>query len=111
MESPVSLSKPDIFSSIKTYFISKLVSFIFNSSCLILRLSEDSIEKHCKMVKLGLRNLKRSLPEETFSKLSTMPYSLSYPHSARSFVIDPLDLLSNFLAKMIGLFFSIKIFE
>jgi hypothetical protein len=30
------------------------------------------------------------LPEETFSKLSTMPYSLSYPHSARSFVMDPL---------------------
>jgi hypothetical protein len=101
MESPVSLSKPDIFSSIKTYFISRLVSFIFNSSCLILRLSEGSNEKHCKMIKLGLWNLKRSLPEETFSKLSTMPYSLSYPHSARSFVMDPLDLLPNFLVRLI----------
>ena len=111
MESPVSLSKPDILSSIKTYFISKLVSFIFNSSCLILRLSEGSNEKHCKMIKLGLRNLKRSLPEETFSKLSMMPYSLSYPHSARSFVMDPLDLLPDFLVRLIGLFFSIKIFD
>jgi len=36
MESPVSLSKLDIFSSIKIYFILKLVSFIFNSSSLIL---------------------------------------------------------------------------
>jgi hypothetical protein len=100
MESPVSLSKPDIFSSIKVYFILKLVSFIFNPSCLIFGLSEGSNEKHCKMIKLGLRNLKRSLPEETFSKLSTMPYSLSYPHSARSFVMDPLDLLFDFLAKV-----------
>jgi hypothetical protein len=104
MESPVSLSEPDIFSSIKTYFISKLVSF-----CLILRPSEDSNEKHCKMIKLGLRNLKRSLPEEAFSKLPMMPYYLSYPHSARSFVMDPLDLLFDFLVRMIGLLFSIKI--
>jgi hypothetical protein len=111
MESPVSLSNLDIFFSIKTYFISKLVSFIFNPSCVILRLSEDSNEKHCKMIKLGLRNLKRGLPEETFSKLSTMPYSLSYPHSARSFVMDPLDLLFDFLARLIGLFISIKIFD
>jgi hypothetical protein len=42
MESPVSISKHGLFSSIKTYFISKLVSFIFNPSCLILRLSEGS---------------------------------------------------------------------
>jgi hypothetical protein len=63
------------------------------------------------MIKLGLRNLKRSLPEETLSKLLTMPYSLSYPHSARSFVMDPLDLLFDLLAKVIGLFFSIKIFD
>jgi hypothetical protein len=41
-----------------TEVVSKLVSFIFNSSCLILRLSEGSNEKHCKMIKLGLRNLK-----------------------------------------------------
>jgi hypothetical protein len=111
MESPVSISKHGLISSIKTYFISKLVSFIFNSSCLILRLSEGSNEKHCKMIKLGLRNLKRSLLEETFSKLSTMPYSLSCPRPVRSFVIDPLDLLFDFLAKVIGLFFSIKIFD
>jgi hypothetical protein len=111
MESLVGLSKHGLFSSIKTYFISKLVSFIFNPSCLILRLSEGSNEKHCKMIKLGLRNLKRSLPEETLLKLSTMPYSLSYPHSARSFVMDPLDLLFDFLARLIGLFFSIKIFD
>jgi hypothetical protein len=65
MESPASLSKPDILPSIKTYFISKLISFIFNPSCMILRLSEDSNEKHCKMIKLGFRNLKRSLLEET----------------------------------------------
>jgi hypothetical protein len=82
---------------------------MFNPSCLILHLSEGSNEKHCKIIKLGLRNLKRSLPEETLSKLLTMPYSLSYPHSARSFVMDPLDLLFDFLAKVIGLFFSIKI--
>jgi hypothetical protein len=63
------------------------------------------------MIKLGLRNLKRSLPEETILKLSTMPYSLSYPHSARSFVMDPLDLLLDFLVRLIGLFFSIKIFD
>src|SRR5688572_13622941 len=111
MESTVSLSKPDIFSSIKTYFISLLVSFIFNPSCLIFGLSEGSNEKHCKMIKLGLWNLKRSLLEETLSKLSTMPYSLSYPHSARSFVMDPLDLLFDFLVRLIGLFFSIKIFD
>jgi hypothetical protein len=48
---------------------------------------------------------------KTFLKLSMMPYSLSYPHSARSFVMDPLDLLFDFLAKVIGLFFSIKIFD
>jgi hypothetical protein len=82
---------------------------MFNPSCLILHVSEGSNEKHCKMIKLELRNLKRSLPEETLSKLLTMPYSLSYPHSARSFVMDPLDLLFDFLAKVIGLFFSIKI--
>jgi hypothetical protein len=58
------------------------------------------------MIKLGLQNLKRSWP-----KLSTMPYSLCYPHSARSFVMDPLDLLFDFLASLIGLFFSIKIFD
>jgi hypothetical protein len=40
-----------------------------------------------------------------------MPYSLSYPHSARSFAMDPLDLLPNFLVRLIGLFFSIKIFD
>jgi hypothetical protein len=111
MESPTSLSKPDIISSIKTYFISKLISFIFNSSCLILRLSEGYNEKHGKMIKLGLRNLKQRFLEETFLKLSTMPYYLSYPHSARSFVMDPLDLLFDFLARLIGLFFSIKIFD
>jgi hypothetical protein len=111
MESTVSRSKLDLIVTIKTYFISKLVSIIFNSSCLILRLSEDSNEKHCKMIKLGLQNLKRSLPEETFSQLSMMPYSLSYPHSARSFVMDPLDLLFDFLVRLIGLFFSIKIFD
>ena len=107
MESLVSLSKPDIFSFIKTYFISKLVSFIFNSSCLILRLSEGSYEKHCKMIKQGLRNLKRRNPFEAI----VMPYSQPYPHSARSFVMDPLDLLFDFLARLIGLFFSIKIFD
>jgi hypothetical protein len=111
MESPVSRSKLDLIVSIKTYFIQKLVSFIFNPSYLIFGLSEGSNEKNCKMIKLGLRNLKRSLPEETLSKLSTIPYSLSYPHSARSFVMDPLDLLFDFLAKVIGLFFSIKIFD
>jgi hypothetical protein len=63
------------------------------------------------MMKLGLRNLKRSWPEETLSMLSMMPYSLSYPHSARSFVMDPLDLLFDFLVKLIGLFFSIKMFD
>jgi hypothetical protein len=63
------------------------------------------------MIKRELRNLKQSLPEETLSKLSTMPYSLSYPHSARSFVMDPLDLLFDFLVRLIGLFFSIKIFD
>jgi hypothetical protein len=36
---------------------------------------------------------------------------LSYPHSARSFVMDSLDLLPDFLARLIGLFFSIKIFD
>jgi hypothetical protein len=63
------------------------------------------------MIKLGLWNLKRSLPEETLSKLSTMPNSLSYPHSTRSFVMDPLGILFDFLAKVIGLFFSIKILD
>jgi hypothetical protein len=111
MESPVSRSKLDLIVFIKIYFISKLVSFIFNPSCLILRLSESSNEKNCKMNKLGLRNLKRSLPKETLSKLSTMPYSLSYLHSARSFVMDPLDVLFDFLVRLIGLFFSIKIFD
>jgi hypothetical protein len=63
------------------------------------------------MIKLGLWNLKQSLLEETLLKLPTMPYSLSYPHSARSFVMDPLYLLFDFLARLIGLFFSIKIFD
>jgi hypothetical protein len=63
------------------------------------------------MIKLGLQNLKRSLPEETLLKLSMMPYSLPYPHSARSFVMDPLDLLFDFLVRLIGLFLSIKIFD
>jgi hypothetical protein len=63
------------------------------------------------MIKLGLQNLKQSLLEETFSKLSMMPYSLSYPHSARSFVMDSLGLLLDFLVRLIGLFFSIKIFD
>jgi hypothetical protein len=63
------------------------------------------------MIKLGLRNLKRSLPEETLSKLSTMPYSLFYPHSAISFAMDSLDLLPDFLARLLGLFFNIKIFD
>jgi hypothetical protein len=35
MVSPISLSKHGLISSIKTYFISKLVYFIFNSSSLI----------------------------------------------------------------------------
>jgi hypothetical protein len=61
------------------------------------------------MIKLGLWNLKRILLEETLSKLSTMPYSLSYPRSARNFVMDPLDLLFDFLVRLIGFFFSIKI--
>jgi hypothetical protein len=111
MESPVSRSKLDLIVFIKTYFISRLVSFIFNSSCLILRLSEGSNEKHYKMIKLGFRILKRSLPEETLSKLSMMPYSLSYPHSARTFAMDSLELLPDFLVRLIGLFFSIKIFD
>jgi hypothetical protein len=63
------------------------------------------------MIKLGLWNLKRRLPDETFLKLLMMPYSLSYPHSARSFVMGPLDLLFDFLVRLIGLFFSIKIFD
>jgi hypothetical protein len=103
MESPVSRSKLDLIAFLKTYFISNLVSFIFNPSCLILRLSESSNEKHCKMIKLGLPNLKRSWP-----KLSTMSYSLSYPHSARSFVMDPLDLLFDFLVRLIGLFLVLR---
>jgi hypothetical protein len=111
MESLVSHSKLDLIVSIKLTLYQKLVSFIFNPSCLILHLSEYSNEKHCKMIKLGLRNLKRRLPKETLSKLSTMPYSLSYPHSTRSFVMDPLDLLPDFLVRLIGLFFSIKIFD
>jgi hypothetical protein len=110
MESPVSRSKLDLIVSIKTYFVSKLVYFIFNSSCLIIRLSEDSNEKRYKMIKSGSRNLKRHFLEETFSKLSTMPYSLSYPHSARNFAMDSLDLLFDLLAR-IGLFISIKIFD
>jgi hypothetical protein len=63
------------------------------------------------MIKLGLRNLKRSLSEEILSKLSTMPYSLSYPHSVGSFAMDPLDLLPDLLVRLIGLFFSIEIFD
>jgi hypothetical protein len=62
------------------------------------------------MIKLGLWNLKRSLPEETFLRLSMMPYPLSYPHFARSFVMDPLDLLFDFLARLIGLFFMVLSF-
>jgi hypothetical protein len=51
MESPVSHSKHGLFSSIKTYFISKLASFIFDSSSMIFGLSEGSAQKHCKMIK------------------------------------------------------------
>jgi hypothetical protein len=29
-------------------------------------------------------------------------HSLSYPHPARSFIMDPLDLLPDFLARLIG---------
>jgi hypothetical protein len=29
-----------------------------------------------------------------------MPYSLSYPHSVRSFAMDPLDLLPDFLGSV-----------
>jgi hypothetical protein len=111
MESPISLSKPDIFSSKKLTLYQNSSLLFFNPSCLILRLSEGSNEKHFKMIKLGLRNLKRRFLEETLSKLSTMPYSISYPHSARSFVMDPLDLLPDFLVRLIGLFSSIKIFD
>jgi hypothetical protein len=111
MESLVSHSKLDLIVSIKTYFISKLVSFIFNPSCLIFGLSEGSNQKHLQDGQVILCNLKRRLPEETLSKLPTMPYSLSYPRSAISFAMDPLDLLPDFLARLIGLFFSIKIFD
>jgi hypothetical protein len=34
-----------------------------------------------------------------------------FPHSVRSFAMDPLDLLPDFLVRLIGLFFSIKIFD
>jgi hypothetical protein len=105
MERPVSRSKLDLIVFIKNLLYIKLVSFIFNPSCLILHLSEGFNEKHCKMIKLGLQNLKRSLLEETLSKLLTMPYSLSYPHSARSFAMDSLNLLFDFLVRLIGLFF------
>jgi hypothetical protein len=111
MESPVSHSELDLIVSIKTYFIQKLVSFIFNPSCLIFCLSEGSNEKHFKMIKLGLRNLKQSLPEETLLKLLMMPYSLSYPTPQDVLLWIPLYILSDFLAKVIGLFFSIKIFD
>src|SRR5688572_33288163 len=102
MESPVNLSKHDTFCSVKTYFISKLVSFIFNSSSLIFGLSEGSAQKNCKTLKPRLRKFKRSLLEGTLSKLLKIPYSLSYPHPGRSFVMDSLDLVLDFLARLIG---------
>jgi hypothetical protein len=58
-----------------------------------------------------IAELEAKLLEKTLSKLSTMLYSLSYPHSARSFAMDSLDLLLDFLVRLIGLFFSIKIFD
>jgi hypothetical protein len=111
MESPVSHSKLDLIVSIKNLLYIKTRLFYLQPFLSDFRLSEGSNEKHCKMIKLGLRNLKRSLPEQTLSKLSTIPYSLSYPHSARSFGMDSLDLLPDILVRFIGLFFSIKIFD
>jgi hypothetical protein len=111
MESPVSRLKLDLIVSIKTHFISKLISFIFNPSCLIFGLSEGSNQKHLQDGQVRLCNLKRRLSEETLSKLPKMPHSLSYPHLQEVFVIDLLDLLPFFLVRLIGLFFSIKIFE
>jgi hypothetical protein len=58
-----------------------------------------------------IAKLEAKIARRNFSKLSTMPYSLSYPRSARSFAMDHLDLLPDFLVRLIGLFFSIKIFD
>jgi hypothetical protein len=52
--------------------------------------------------KFARRNPLEAIDDALFSILS---------HSARSFVMDPLDLLFDFLARLIGLFFSIKIFD
>jgi hypothetical protein len=69
-----------------------------SDSSSIRRLSLEALQDD----EARLWNLKRRLPEETLSKLLKMPYSLSYPHSARSFVMNPLDLLPDFLARFIG---------
>jgi hypothetical protein len=42
------------------------------------------------------------LLEGTLSKLLKIPYSLSYPHTARSFVMDSVDLLLDILTRLIG---------
>jgi hypothetical protein len=111
MESPVIRSKLDLIVSIKTYFISKLISFIFNSSYLILRLSEgskwESLQDDQARIsefeaKFARRNPFEAINDALFSVLSPL---------RKKFVMDPLDLLFDFLAKVIGLFFSIKIFD
>jgi hypothetical protein len=53
-------------------------------------------------VKFARRNPFEAIDDALFS---------IFPHSARSFAMDPLDLLPDFLVMLIGLFFSIKIFD
>jgi hypothetical protein len=52
--------------------------------------------------KFARRNLFEAIDDAIFSVLPPLP---------RSFVMDPLDLLFDFLVRLIGLFFSIKIFD
>jgi hypothetical protein len=83
---------------------------MFNPSCLILRLSEGSNEKHCNMIKLGLRNLKKFSRRNPFKAIDDALFSVLSP-LRKKFCYGSPDLLLDFLVRLIGLFFSIKIFD
>jgi hypothetical protein len=80
MESPVSLSKPDIFSSIKTYFISKLISFIFNSSSLTLVYHDQARIAELE-AKFARRNPFEAIDDALFSVLSPLRKKFCYGSS------------------------------
>jgi hypothetical protein len=80
---------------------------LFDSSS-IRRLSSEALQDdQARIAELEAKFARRNL----FEAIDNALFSVAYPHSARSFVMDSLDLLFDFLVRLIGLFFSIKIFD